>query len=346
MSSQEARPIKATCAHFEAELNAFVDGELRDLDARRVVDHLDACPRCREYVEQLRVFARLHRDCHDPEAALAGLDAPDVFRNITAKLLAERIGKLAELFYQIGKAFVLKGSRGKRKGLTIAPLTRPVSIDRTRSRARSLLKETEELAALDAAYARSIGKASAFFRSVSKGRNEFVTVGRRFLEESLVLEGNRAEVRIYLGFSFTITRNYDKARDQFRKVLAMPGLSETNRMIAFQNLGFLASFERNYAGAIDCFQELDRSGFIERNPKFFPVLTSLAMAYAKISDYDKSIEFFERIVAEYPTKVEEVRKEISLMDTFQGLLRREALFRKALLERVPALFGPQPGRKQ
>ncbi len=327
------------CEHFEAELNAFVDGELQALHLKRVVAHLDKCPACRSYVDQLRAFAQMHRDCSDSEALLKAIDAPGIFQNITAVLLSEKVDKLAGLFYQIGKAFILKGASERRKGIKTSPLTQPKPIDQSKRSAKTLLKETGELSRLNSDYEKVLRKANSFFRKGSRDRTDRLEIGRRFLEESLGIDAKCSESRIYLGFSYMITRNYDLARDQFRKVLAFPGVSEENRMIAFQNLGFLYVIEKRYEEAVDCFREIEKSGIIERQPKFYSILTSLAMTYAKVSDFEKSVEYFNKIVKQFPAKVVEVRKELCAMETFQNLIRTERAFRDRLQRTVPVLFA-------
>lgn len=328
-----------TCQHFEAELSAFVDGELQQLHMQRVMAHLDSCSACRSYVDQLRLFAQMHRDSYSTEEILKTVDGPGIFNNITASLLTEKVDKIAELFYQIGKAYVLKGAREKRKGLRTAPLTRPKPITQSTQKAKSLLNETGELSKLNGDYDNVLKKARFFFKKDNKAQADRLAIGRRFLEQSLVINTDKAEPRIYLGFSFMVTRRYEQAREQFRKVNALPTVSEENRMIALQNLGFLFVIEKKYNDAVACFREIEKSGIITKQPKFFTVLTSLAMSYAKVGNYEKSIEYFKKIVNDFPAKVVEVRKELHSMETFQKLIRTQQVFRETLEKRLPALFA-------
>ncbi len=330
---------KTTCQHFEQQLNAFVDGELKNLEVQRVVAHLETCSTCRLYVDELRAFAQMHRDCHDSEAILRTIDAPSIFQNITGTLLDEKIGKLSELFYQVGKAYVLKGSKRKRN-FNEELLSKPKPINLTKQKAKRLLDETSELTRLNSSYEKVLKKARSFFRKDKRSRNDLVAIGRRFLEESLTIDPKRPEPRIYLGFSCILERRYDRAREQLRKVLAQPEASEQNRMIAIQNMGFLNLLERRYDDAVNCFREVEKSELIKKQPNFgYRLLTDLATAYAKASNYDKSIEYFSRIVNEFPSKVVEIRKDLFAMDTFQNLLRTQAVFREKLEKRIPVLFA-------
>jgi anti-sigma factor RsiW len=54
--------ITADCDVIREELDAFVDGELRGADLRRVADHLDGCKRCSEEIEDRQKLGGLIRD--------------------------------------------------------------------------------------------------------------------------------------------------------------------------------------------------------------------------------------------------------------------------------------------
>lgn len=54
--------ISADCDLIREELDAFVDGELRGVDLRRVTDHLDRCRPCAEEIEVRRQLGGLIRD--------------------------------------------------------------------------------------------------------------------------------------------------------------------------------------------------------------------------------------------------------------------------------------------
>src|SRR5262249_55281058 len=54
--------ITADCDVIREELDAFVDGELRGADLRRVSDHLDGCRPCTDEVEERRKLGGLIRE--------------------------------------------------------------------------------------------------------------------------------------------------------------------------------------------------------------------------------------------------------------------------------------------
>ena len=68
-----------SCQEVVELVTDYLEGALSPADLRRFEDHLDACPHCREYLEQLRVVVELTGsiDVDDlaPEAEAALLDA-------------------------------------------------------------------------------------------------------------------------------------------------------------------------------------------------------------------------------------------------------------------------------
>jgi tetratricopeptide (TPR) repeat protein len=196
------------------------------------------------------------------------------------------------------------------------------------------LSDTSKLAS------KSFKRANAFFRTSRKSGNEGIEIGRRFLEESLAVDPERPEPRICLGCYYSLgVRNYDKAREQFRKVLMLGGLDEERRSEALINLGLALKIELKYEEALACFREVVKSGVIKRHPRFYRCLIFLAITYAKIGKYEQSVLAFQRTVKEFPRKIREIRKELWDMRTFQNVVQSEPLFRRDLEKRIPVLFA-------
>ena len=76
--------------------SAFVDGELKEIDAKNVMDHLNRCPTCRGFVDLIRQYAHFHRDAFDEDAILESFDGEEAFQGIASELLREKILKVAE----------------------------------------------------------------------------------------------------------------------------------------------------------------------------------------------------------------------------------------------------------
>ncbi|MBI2194744.1 MAG: zf-HC2 domain-containing protein [Planctomycetes bacterium] len=58
--------MKRECRKLESQLNAYLDGDLDDVSARRLLEHLDRCPACRSLVEQFHALD-LPGDDQQPE---------------------------------------------------------------------------------------------------------------------------------------------------------------------------------------------------------------------------------------------------------------------------------------
>ena len=339
------------CNEFELDLNAFVDGELKDIDAKRVMKHLDACSHCQGYMEHLRKFARLHQACFNEEAILASFDAPQIFQNITSDLVDERIANVSELFYQIGKAYVARtiasgctfkvGKSGKEtRKVRLHMVKRPMALDKTRMKAGSLFREMNDMSEAGKGKNKRVTRAHSFFRKHRNKDTSDVDVGRRFLEESLAIDAEKPEPRIYLGiYFFVVRKNYTQAREQFRKVLALPGLSEEHRSHCLINLGLTFNTEYKYEEAMACFHDVVKSGVINRYPKLYRCLVLLAITYAKLGKFDRAISTFAETVKDFPKRIDEIRKELWEMRTFQTVVSSHPMFRKDLEERIPALFA-------
>ena len=336
------------CHGLEADLNAFVDGELDVLDSGKVMEHLEGCARCREYVESLRRFAAFHRTSFDPETLAGSLDHKALFREITGELLQEKVERVAELFYQLGKAYLTRGF-ARRGRVGRGPGTRrvrhdmispPRPIDRTRMKANRIFREAGDLASAGGHSGKAIKRARGFFRAVRTRGGDDLEIGRRFMEESLAIDPDRPEPRIFLGCYYYVgARKYEAAREQFRKVLLLPGLSEEQRAQALIDLGLTYNIEYRYEEALACFREVVKGGIIQRHPRFYRCMLFLAVTHAKLGEYEESVEGFHRTVREFPSHVDEIRKDLYGMQSFQQVVSTVPRFRAALEHRVPVLFA-------
>ena len=373
--------LGAACAGLEADLSAFVDGELDAIRTEYIVEHLFDCDGCQRFVDEMSNLARLHRSTTRETEILEGFDGAEMFSGITSRLIDDKIPKIADLFYQIGKAYIIKGMQAKKhprvrainkdeggkkaedsgrsgaswngknggKPIRLDVRTPPVSLDRSKMKTGRLFRELDGLANAGVsngsstsrrAHEKSHKKAQLFFRKNSRRQGDYLDLGRAFLEESLAIDGDRAEPRLYLGAYFYVAkRNYDKGKEQFRKVLALPELSEVNRAEALINLGSIHSILYEYHDAVACFLDVATSGILLDHPRFYRSLVFLAISYAKIGEYDASVSAFSRTVDEFPKQAEQIKNELWDMHSFQRVVDSQPGFKKHLEERVPVLFA-------
>lgn len=339
---------QTTCLSLEGDLSAYVDGELEGIQAENVISHLYECSHCQGFVEHIRDLAHLHRTCSNEEAVLQAFDEQEMLQNITFELLDDKIEKVADLFYQIGKAYLVKAFAAKRR-IENSKLSkmrqyrveaRPLSLDSVKMKTGRLFREMDDLAKMSSTSNRRYKRAKLFFRSRGNLRADYMELGRRFMEECLAVDPNRAEPRLYLGAYFDVAaRNYKKAREQFRRVLALPGVSEQYRAQAFINLGNMYVIEYRYAEALECFKDVAKSGVVKRYPQLFRGLIFLATTYAKLGDFEQSVRTFVETVKDYPKRVDEMRKALKSMRTFQNVVESQPSYRRHLEERLPVLFA-------
>ncbi len=337
------------CVAFERDISLFVDHELPPAGNPRLIDHLQACPPCRDYVNDLREMAALHQTVDsEADAALADMiDRHALFASITKTLLRDKRDELARLFYELGKAYVVAGNEALsgRDHRSVMLVRRPVDIRTTTDRARRLAREGEALSIATpepAADARETGslfrRSRQVFSSSARAGAGALANGHRLLREALALRPDFDEARLYLGFHHMLTGRHDRARIEFRRVYR-DGRDPVHRMMALQFLGNLHSTLGDYGRAIECYEEVVASGLVESEPRFYTSLVNLAVSCAKAGLASRCVQHFSELVARFPSQVDQTRALLSRAESFAAVLRRQADLHDTLRRRVPALFA-------
>ncbi len=343
------------CAEFEQQIHDYVDRELSQADSKNLVVHLELCDECRDSMEALRRNIRAHCATSsgdaDVDAEIAAFDSTKFFAGLSTTLLSGNLDRLAELMYELGKAYFLAGNDAR---LVTFVHRKAVSIERARAEGERLAKETGNLSNTSDKKTkdsrRDLRRARDMFRSGGTARSVRATRlgarsgrasldnARRFLEEAVILRPEHVQARLYLGVYFQrIDRPVD-AIAQYRKILARTELDRTVRAMTLQALGNAYAYQRDYKRAIRCFDDILATGIVDDDPRFFTVLVSLAMFNAKLEKFDRSAEFFGRLVERFPAKVSEARRTLERASEFRGLLAKRSQFRNDLLKRYPILF--------
>lgn len=342
---------QSACTGLEAELNAFVDGELEVLKMEQVTNHLMECPGCQRFVDKIRDLAHLHRSAKNENEVLSAFNSTAIYQSITSELISEKIPKIAELFYQIGKAYLAKGLQTKDYVLTkvtkvvnkinMEMSTPPVSIERGKLQTGRLLREIDDLAKSSGMTGNQTHKkAQTFFHQTNKSKDDILELGRGFMEESLLIDPNKAEPTIYLGVYYYLgIKDYENGIQQFKLALECEDISEENKTIALMNLGSIYSILYKYDEAAASFEEIEMSGVLNRHPRFYRCLVYLAATYAKLGEYNQSVTTFDKTVKSFPKHADQIKTELGKMDTFQQVIKKQPGFRRSLEERVPVLFA-------
>ena len=337
------------CVEFEGAIHEFVDDELAQADVKALMVHLELCESCSSAVELVRRQIRAHRDAVGSEEFLGRFDAGGFFQNLTGELLVGNLERLAELLYELGKAYFLSANDSK---LSIFVHKKAMSIERARSEGQRVVKETSALAEKSdgATSSRKTRKTlrrtgQLFRRSQSRdpklgqlsGRTTLDNA-RRFLEEALLLNPELPKARYYLGFYFQRIDRPDEAQAEFRRILSVADLEPSLRALTLQALGNVYYYRADYTNAIHCYEEILTLG-VHEDARFFHVLVGLAMLYAKSADYERSYETFSDLVARFPQKIEEARSTIQKAEVFRAQLQQNAPVWNEFVTRYPMLFA-------
>jgi len=344
------------CVAFERDINQFIDHELSAEDTPQLVRHLESCGACRDYVDDLREMAALHRQlagrdgagAGDADAAVAQLvDRHAIFASISRTLLLEKRDELARLLYELGKAYVLAGNEAvaAHRRRSVLPVERPVDVRRAADRGRRLAREGEALSASAGAGSSEHRASGSLFRRSRKlfaaparaGAGALAN-GQRLLLEALQHRPEYDEARLYLGFHHMLVGRHDRARVEFRRVYRL-GKDPVHRMMALQFLGNVYSSGGDYRRAIECYEEVVASGLMDVEPRFFTSLVNLAVSCAKAGLGERCVRSFTDLVARFPSRVDHVRALLARKQTFLDLLARRTDLRDSLRRQVPGLFA-------
>src|SRR5688572_12304633 len=102
--------IAEVCAQFQLDLSCLVDGELDEVAGARAIGHLEDCEACRTFFDDVRDQVRAHRELAQPEGLLARYAALMGGKGLAEVETTGLVQRLATIFYQLGKAYVLAGA--------------------------------------------------------------------------------------------------------------------------------------------------------------------------------------------------------------------------------------------
>src|SRR5690606_14664029 len=223
------------------------------------------CEPCRHAVELLRKQVRIHQESVELGRVADALDQNAFLRRLHGRLIDENLERMAQLFYELGKAYFLAGNDSK---MRLYVHKKAISIERARAEGRRLVKETSELATRTSPTrqaASSLQRAGDLLRGKRKlpdprPSRTALDNARRFLEECLILSHDHTAARIVLGQYFVRVDRPDEAIVEFRKVLAVQSAPAAHRAIALQNLANAYSLRRDYDKVVECYEEIVREG--------------------------------------------------------------------------------------
>jgi len=333
--------LSTICEGFQMDLSCLLDSELGPEAAGRAMMHMEACTACREFFEDTRIQVRLHKDTSDPDrifarvAMLTGDGALDAH----AVEGIDLVHRLATIFYQLGKAYVLAAIDPDYRERVFEAA---VSVDATQARGRGFVDGVvtdgkAEAGGLDWKRARSMlnGKLERIQSPIEKGR--------RLLEEAVATDPSNEEAQLYLAFLHAHEGRRLVAAEEYRQVLET-ALDEQNRGHAAIQLGRLHSAEKNYPKAIVLWRWVTIWGLADRDDRFFVARFNLGMVYALMRNQARSLAYFRELIDRHPARSSEVADLFRRSQGLRDAIDSQPGFAEALVRTCPELFATPASR--
>jgi len=321
---------------LQADLSCLVDGELDEPAAARAMVALEESPECQEFFDDLRRFARLHRDMSDPErfeARVVMLGSREIAQAAEEVDLAHR---LATIFYQLGKAYTLAAF--DREGFAERVFESAVPVAEAKTRGRGFVDGI----ASSGRGGEGVDWTGA--RHLLNGRLERIEgpleKGRRLLEQAVEVDPSHEEARIYLAYIFSSEGKSLRAADLYHDVFDT-GIDVANRGHAAMQLGRMRHREGDLRGALRFWRWMSMAGLEQVDGRFSLVHFNIGLAQLQAGREDVALGSFRRLVdgclaAETP--LAEVASLFLENDDARRLLEASEGFVPRLARTIPEVF--------
>lgn len=331
---------------LQVHLSCLVDGELDEVAAAHVMVEAEDSPECQAFLEDARRFVRLHKDMADPDrlearlAMMTGALASEGEMAADAARL-DLVHRLATIFYQLGKAYVMAGVDGPAFRERVFEAT--VEVDDAKNAGRGFV-DGVMLSGKDARTGLNWRQA----RHLLNGRLERIAdpleKGERLLHQALETEPEHEEARIYLAVLYVHQGKKVKAAELYRDVFDT-ALSEENRGHAINQLGRLYLWEDDHRKALTCWRWLTMSGLADQDDRFWMARFNIGVAYALAGDPTRSVDYFRRTIDAHPEHLVDVVRYFASGPELARAIDSQAGFTEELLARCPELFQADPLRE-
>lgn len=328
--------LDEVCSNFQLDLSCLLDDELDQGAAGRAMIHMEACSCCRSFFEDTRLQVQMNRDMTDPARLFARVAMLTGGRSngASAAESIDLVHRLATIFYQLGKAYVLAAiDPGYRERVFEALV--PVEAGQTRGRGfvdGVLLKGKGEVGGLDWQRARAMlnGRLERIESPLEKGR--------RLLEEAIATDPSHEEARLYLAFLHGHEGKRIRAAEEYREIFNS-AISDANRGHAAIQLGRLHSAEKDYRKAVCCWRWVTMSGLADSDERFFVARFNLGMVYALMRNQARSLGYFRELLDRHPDRIGEIAELFTRSPRLRESIDSQRGFGEALVRSCPELFS-------
>ncbi len=329
--------LDEVCSNFQLDISCLLDNELDQGAAGRAMVHMEACGCCRAFFEDTRLQVQMNRDMADPTRLFARIAMLTGRPSSAAASAAENIDlvhRLATIFYQLGKAYVLASiDPGYRERV----FETAVPLDAGQTRGRGFV---------DGVLMNGKGQAGGLdwqrARAMLNGRLERIESplekGRRLLEEAIATDSSHEEARLYLAFLHGHEGKRIRAAEEYRAIFNS-AISDTNRGHAAIQLGRLHSAEKDYRKAIACWRWVTMSGLADEDERFFVARFNLGMVYALMRNQSRSLVYFRELLDRHRDRIGEIAGLFGRSPRLRESIDAQRGFGEALVQTCPELFS-------
>lgn len=320
--------LRDVCALFQMDLSCLVDRELDEVAAVRAMAHMEECEACAGFFEDVRAQVRAHRQLVGPDELIdklvgaPGLEAIDLRH------------RLAQIFYQLGKAYVLTALD---PGFVTRVFEPPVDVGSTQANGRGFVDGV-----LQGGRGRGLGIDWEQARHMLNGRLKRIESplekGRRLLQEALAVDPEHEESRLYVAYLHEREGKPLRAAHEYRQVFRS-SIQEQNRGHAAIRLGVLHAAEGEHRKAIACYRWVLKAGLAEADDRFFVARFNIAKNYARLGDQERSLDAFRELLDRHPERLADVVQAFLNSPRLQGAIDSIPGFGDALVQRCPELFA-------
>jgi len=325
--------LTEVCVQFQLDLSCLVDGELDEVAAGRAIGHLEGCSVCREFFEDTRDQVRAHRDLGDPEAIAARystLLGAQIDRDIET---IEMVHRLATVFYQLGKAYVLTAVD---PGFKVRIFEKAVPVGSYQTKGRGFVDGVLQsgrgsIGGLDWMDARHMlnGQLERIESPLEKGR--------RLLDEAILADPTHEEARLYLAFLDEQDGKKIRASNTYRQIFRT-AVDEANRGHAAIRLAALHAEEGEYKKAIACNRWVSMSGLEDSDDRFWMVRFNIGINYANLSDQVRALRAFRTLIDKHPDRIADIAQTFLMSASSRAVIDSQPGFTEALFTMCPELF--------
>ncbi len=319
------------CRPIQLDLSCMMDGELGPAAVRRVLVHMEVCPKCRDFFAHLRRQVKAHQD---PWGFMERGLGRSPSRAPLKSGEKEKQLHLAQIFYELGKAYVLLSvSPGFRREVAVEPVPVPDEGDPEAQFLEKVLGGVRRGRRSD----RWV-MAQAVLEEQLKSEEGNLAKGTQLLEEALDIMPRFFEARIYLGHAKNLGGDLEGACDEFRRVLRA-AKSLPIRGFALENLGNVYLQMRCYEDAARCFRRIVYGDVLSRDSRFFTSWFNLGLSYALLGRFEESLECFRNLHDGFPEKRKEAGEMLAGHKSLGRVLKENPAFAGALRRSAPEFFA-------